>query len=270
MSKRKNRPIKEFLRTLKKHLNPDYWQTKKDIVLVYNPGKVGSTSVTYSLKKSLPWLPATHIHFLTQSRLEACKQSGKWPFNLIMADRTNLVLQQHPDKTIKIITLVRDPIGRDLSGIFQGPTEYFPNKDESKITADDIIDLITQFDHSYIADWFDGEFKEYLNFDIYSQPFDKEKGYTIYQHEGIDILCIKLERLSEVYPEAVSKLLGTKRNILRNKNEGDSKALSTLYSTVKKRFKIEEPRLREIYNSKFMQTFYTNEEIESFISKWKA
>ena len=57
-----------------------------------------------------------------------------------------------------------------------------------------------------IQDFFDQQLKYYFNIDIYRYPFDKEKGYCVYEFDDIRIMIYQLEKLDNLEYE-ISKFL---------------------------------------------------------------
>jgi len=263
------RKLRRLLKNKLRQFSPDYEPTKNDIVIVYNASKVASSSIKHSVKNSLPWLPVVHVHFLGPKYLNQQKKAGTFKQNIGMAQRAEESFKANAKKRKKIITLVRDPIARELSDIFQSIREHFPSKEPHDITARDVIDRLEQNDFTYISNWFDDEFKPYLDFDIFQHDFDKDCGYQIYKSRNFDLLCLKVESLSQTYPQAIAEFLGIKGNQLYNENESAYKELGTVYREVRNGFKLPQKRLQEIYNSKFMHKFYTATEIDRLLQKWK-
>ena len=213
-------------------LKPQNW------ILIYQFGKVGSTTIYKSIKEV--GLNCFHVH------------SFKYLQNYI----SNL-------NRIKIITLVREPVGRNLSEVFQ-------NLSPSRIHEMNLEQLISSqlFEGRRLFDWFDIELKEYIGIDIYAHPFDREKGYTIIKQGNVEVLAIKLEKLNTL-GNVIGEFIGAKQFKLKNANEGDVKSYKYLYNNVKDAIRI--PRdIFDIYynNNAKMDHFYTEAEKEEFLKKW--
>ena len=117
----------------------------KSAIVVYQMGKVGSTTVYYSLKKQLPLTPVFHVHCLSENTLKEQEKSyykiGKTPRDvkhLRQGKFLNEQLNKFANINWKIVTLVREPIIREISIFFQQRDRNFPNG----INTIDIISII--------------------------------------------------------------------------------------------------------------------------------
>ena len=87
-------------------------------------------------------------------------------------------------RTLKIVTLVRDPIGRNVSMYFHDLhywlayyfSEVRPDRDGARRNRP-LIDCFREtFDHRYPLDWFDKELKRLSGIDVYEHAFDRTTG----------------------------------------------------------------------------------------------
>jgi hypothetical protein len=230
-------------------------------------GKVGSSSVYQSLKEALPHSDIHHVHFLSDKWLKE-KLPVMDPYYHVNITTGNYVrehLRLNPKKNILVITLVREPVMREVSNLFENWKPKYENI--STISIEQLSRELREGSFEYALNWFDGEFKEYLGFDIYQTPFSKEKGYQIYEHNNIKLLCIKLEELNEVCSGAFEQFMNVKIRLSRE-NQSELKKVSEQYLKMKNVFKMDRAKLSSIYNSKFVKHFYSEEEISKFMLKW--
>ncbi len=267
------RVIKLFRRVVSKtrlFLSTNYWRTRNICVLIYTGGKVGSSTVYYNLKNCMPNTSVLHVHFLSETWLKSFRESGKWLSNIGKAQIVSKTLSQNPNKKVKIITLVRDPIARDVSDIFQNWKTIFEINKIDELKEIDVQNYLSESKFNQTETWFDTEFKEYTGINILDMPFDKQKGYSIYNFKECDILCLKLEMLNKVFDEATDLFLGVK-NIKNNiRNVSLEKEGADLYKKIKDEFNLSENRLNEIYSTQFLTHFYSEKEIVDFVNKWKT
>ena len=92
----------------------------------------------------------------------------------------------------KIISLVREPIGRNMSEFFHRFKMYTGTPFENhNYSLDDIRGLyLERLDHDFPLEWFDNNFKKHFGVDVYEKLFPK-KGYEYYGNSDIDILLMK-------------------------------------------------------------------------------
>jgi hypothetical protein len=241
--------------------------TDNRILLVYSMGKVGSSAVYKAIQSALPHSMLYHVHFLSKNYLEnlLLQTHSVFHHNITKGKEILQKIEDNPQKTITIVTFVRDPIIRDISDLFQNWNHQFP--DIENVDTSELTSVIDKHDHHYVLNWFDVEFKGYLGFDIYKYPFNKTDGYQVYEYEGIKILCLKQELLNVVGSIALKEFLGLDVKLLPA-NQSLHKKGGSLYNYLRKNYVAPAEKLERVYSSKYVQHFYTEEEISEFISFW--
>lgn len=263
------------LSTLQKRLTKS-----KKIIIVHQMGKVGSSTVCESLKRNKIGFPVVHTHFLEPKKLQLRLNSISSNENKI--DRhlitSLLVLDAIRDssKKIKIVTLVREPIARNISAFFESINRYIYNFNhrykKGNIDTEDLVkSFLKKFPHQFPLNWFDKEMKAVFGIDVYKRNFDFDKGYQIYGHENsqnLELLLIKLEKLNDCHEFAFSDFFGLDNFILEHKRLGSDQKYADLYNQFKNSIKLSEGYAENLYNSKYVRHFYSREEIDSFKDKW--
>jgi hypothetical protein len=189
----------------------------------------------------------------------------------------------------KVVTLTRETVGRNVSNFFElvevEPLEeasadrrYRVRSDPDFYDMDMIVDtrdlsellqvFIDKPAHDEPLTFFDQEIKGVLGLDVYATPFPTAQGYTIYETEWADVLLIRVEDLNTCARAAFQEFLGIDNFDLINENIGSEKPYASLYRQFKKDRLLPEPYLDRMYSSKYMQHFYTDQEIAGFRSKW--
>ena len=251
----------------------------KTAIVVYQMGKVGSTTVYFSLKNTLLFNPVFHVHFLDRSALKEQEKFynstvGKTP-NQIRHLRHGNFLRQKLDESVdinwKIITLVRDPIIREISIFFQKKDKKFPQG----IDTADIINLLEKqflsFDEStdFACNWFDREIKSNFNIDVYDFDFDRQKGYQIIREKDREILIMRLEDLNNCFQVALGEFLAITQPINKvSENTATTKPYKKQYLEVIDKLKIPRTVCELIYSSKYARHFYSKEMLDTFIERW--
>jgi hypothetical protein len=266
----------------------------KPILLVYQMGKVGSTSVERSLKAAGLEYAVFHIHVLTDRgiRWEEKWYYGNSPKLLRRSlwPKTKHLFASHYLKgrlkaggrehnKPQVVTLVRDPIARNISSLFQNLDRYGPNlqgnsSDETqpnKTPNSSITSHLTGYSDSfypYPYDWFELECKEALGVDVLGCEFAKEKGYQIYRGDRADTLLLKLESLDESGPAAFKEFLGIENLPLVRSNEAMSKTYSSKYREFLQTVRLPVEYIENQYRNNPVDHFYTNAEIDAFRQRW--
>lgn len=266
-------------------------QRDKELLLIHQMGKVGSTSIASSLKAAgLRQETAVYqTHFLSEEgidfRRELAEEGyGGWANfprkakkGHMRGELLNNRLRQMREKgqRCRVITLVRDPVATNVSGFFH-KNEWWPAELRQKCregSADCLQALYQNFIESYPHDvpltWFDMEIKPIFDIDVFATDFPREQGYHIYQSKFADLLLIKLEQLNDCGEEAIGRFLNLKDFHLADANKGEDKWYSALYRDFKQSLAPPDAYLEDLYDSRFTQHFYTPEEVAAFRQKWQ-
>lgn len=219
-----------------------------EIILIYQPGKVASTSVYRSIQQYNRH--ALHCHTFSE-------------IGEMNSDLCELLNR----KSGKIISMVREPISRQIAEMWQN----IHNVSRYSVEAD--FDEIEKY---YFKDgfenseynWFDSEIKRYFHIDVFSYPFDKEKGYTIIKQGNIELLLMKMEKINEL-EKVIGEFLSIDDFKLTNSNIGSQKSYRYALQSFKDNFSLSHDTLEKICKeNEFMKHFYTEEECRAIYEKW--
>ncbi|KPA09281.1 family 2 glycosyl transferase [Candidatus Magnetomorum sp. HK-1] len=251
-------------------------------IIIYQMGKVGSSTIKRSLNHAYVPNKIEYVHFLSWSSIKSIeknylKQNKQIPSHILQGKR----LRQKIDQSLghvrfKVISLVRDPVARDISDVFQNIERDIPhvlNLNKQQATEEvlkHILNILNQFDEKidYACNWFDKEIKDVFEFDIFSNEFDKNQGYQIYSTKYSDILILRLENLSACHKKAFKEFLGIPNFTLLHDNTGKNKWYSEIYDQILKEIDISDYVLDKIYHSRYASHFYTKKECIDFKKKW--
>jgi hypothetical protein len=280
----KNIFIEEKKEGIKKNHNVrqmiyDIREIKDGDVLVCHPGKVGSTSIYFGLKKN-------GLRIFTNGTFY-----GKFVSGYVLPgdkDKYGDELNRLKQLRLKIIVGVREPISRDISAFFQTYTEdnkvargdwLFETGDFQEmfkifmkhILRDDICKTIDMYVGTWRNEfmWLKTDFYKLFDIDVYEYPFNREKGYQIIQKGNKDIFIYKMEYLDllsdEIYRFATDKNEGT----LLCENNGSVKWYNLAYKKFKQDVVLDKEYVDYYYkDNPMMDHFYTEEEKKCFLDKW--
>ncbi len=262
----------------------------KDPLIIYQMGKVGSSSVVASLQTLGV---ATHI-FHVHSLVEAHRKHTESRINLsprqYFKRSKNALISQYLEKEInrskrqkigsfnkkwKIITLVRDPIAQNMSSFFQiidlYITDFFKRYENKTLEVKELTELFLELysPECVFNNWFDVEMKPVFGIDVYANEFPKSRGYEIYRGKWADLLLLRLENLNQCAGEAINEYLGIENFRLINKNIAHDKKYYSAYKEFKNTVELPESHIDSIYKLKQVQHFYTSEEIQGFRARLK-
>jgi hypothetical protein len=261
------------------------------VIFVYQMGKVGSVSTYLTLKKKLPDQAIYHIHNLNSEHFSKIWETMQLdqPYHAFTFGHSCITkyLSEHIEeikgqKSIKVITGVREPIARNISWFFQIIDcacvfpEFFIKYEKGLITMDDIIKKFwsQNFVYGKQYDWFEEELEAVFGIDIASIDFPKEKGYAIanFPDRNIELLVLKLEKLDSCLKEALETFLEVENLNCERLDPADflDENDYLIYENLRKSLTFSDEYLEEIYDQPLVRHFYTDEEINKFKLKWSS
>ena len=299
--------MKKILRKILLHCPGSYWAfrychmqklsrkiaSSRKKLLVYQMGKVGSTSMLRTLEQALIGeVDVFHVHTLDPKHIAEVGETYQemWPKsspeNIWNAEYLrNRISRYIASKQWSIVALTREPIARNISHFFQSfyiesvsggglqiKSPFFgfelfvqDNNPEQLIQL-----FFERYDHQRPLEYFDIEFKKYLNIDIYQSSFEQEQGWAIVEQEGIKLLLLKLEVLDSAIRPALLEFLGIDSFEIVKENVGEDKVYQQLYKNFIDFFSAPSSYLKNMYDSKYAKHFYTEQELEEFWRKWSG
>jgi hypothetical protein len=272
-------------------------------ILIYQMGKVGSSSIRNSLFRCRD--PKTRLVLMSHefypirnrdaSRIEiepACrehvlreiehdrrvfegfspKKRRGWRFReKFYTERIYqaYVKSGHP---LRVITLVREPVGNNISMFFEVFDHYAgTTADQSSLSIDAMIDLfLKQYMHWRPLTWFDAELKTTLGVDVYRHPFDPRRGYARIAQPPVDLLVMKCELDDALKADAIRQFLGLDEFAIVRSNVTSNRAHAPQYEEFKRRVRMPDDLLDEMYESKYARHFYSPEERAAFRRRWSG
>ncbi|MDL4838959.1 putative capsular polysaccharide synthesis family protein [Aquibacillus rhizosphaerae] len=243
-----------------------------DIILIYQMGKVGSSSIEKSLK--LIKKDARHIHSFGNTdnyNLENRSQIGNLKIKVLR--KLYKLAFKYRKKNLKIITLMRDPISRNISTLFQElSTMIYIHEKENNRLEQNIYNMLDEFLENYVdtnvpLKWFEKEFKYFVGIDIYKYPFNKQEGHLYIKKENIEVLLLTAEKLNN-NENVIRKFINDRNFSLFNTNVSSKKWYSDIYKNYKTNHKLSENDLNKFYDSEVITYFYSDDDISKFKEKW--
>jgi FkbM family methyltransferase len=229
-------------------------------------GKVGSTSVARAL--GTIDTPVFHVHHLTQDILDKVASDLKQndlPDGHIGESYRVLKEIVEPGLPASLVSLVRDPIARNISAFFQ-------NKKLMGGSISDIDQLIAKFidtyPHNVPLDYFDLQIKSIFGVDVFDKPFDHAKHRQIVEHDKYSMLVLRVEDSDEQKQAALREFFGDDSLVVSRANIAANKPYSKTYSKFIDRIELPQSYINKMLESKFARHFYTDDELAGFADKW--
>lgn len=217
-------------------------------------GKVASSSIYFSIKQQYEG-ECLHAHTFT-------KYHKNFEIRYLYKSFNN------DDIPIKIISLIREPISRNISAFFQNFERDTGFKYENNPYSVEELQLVflNNYNHRIPLEWFDKNIKTNFEIDVFSKPFP-EYGYALFNNDNVHLLLLKHDLKDELKEKLIAKFIGLEEFKLINSNVSDEKDYSAAYTNFKK-LKLPNYYLETMLNSKYVNHFYFND-IEKIKSKWK-
>jgi glycosyltransferase involved in cell wall biosynthesis len=248
-------------------------------IVVYQMAKVGSKSVEESLKAHDLGVPVCHSHLLNDlDRVERDIKTSR------VNPRQTLAEVNHGKQLRKcllgtnfircqVVSLVRDPVARNISAFFESIAEFIPDfrpgpPSGGQQVEELIATFLDRYDHDTPLRWFDHQMKPVFGIDVFARAFPKERGYGVYDGPNASLLVIKLEKMNACVGGAMRDFLGLEKFVLGSANVADHKGYGAVYRTFLDAIELPSSYMDRMYESQFARHFYSEEEIGAFRRRW--
>jgi len=261
---------------------------QQDPIIVYQMGKVGSKSIEQSLlyyyQSRGTEIDIFHAHFLNhldQMEKAALERgaSDQGMLKIREAQEIRRRIQEDPRQQWRLISLVRDPVARNIASFFQSLSlnELLPDWKEryrrGQLEIQELQDTFLELgdEHSqYAANWFDSQLKPVFGIDVFADAFPYQTGFKIYESAGhTRLLVIRMENIKDRIGQAMQEFLGLTNFTILNSNLGTEKDYAAVYQTFKS-LPLPARYLDKIYNTNFARYFYSEKELNNFKDYWLA
>ena len=241
-------------------------------VLVLQMGKVGSVSLAEAVRRTGKFR-VFQFHLLNKDEIKesiATSENGRRypPKHLYVS---NFVLNHELPRSDrpKIITVVRDPVARNLSAYFQNIDTYFPYNIQDVSDGSVLIENFFATDlHTQPAEFFDKEIKVNFSLDVYNYEFLPDQGHEIIRTPKVEILIMQFEKDEESKKEAICNFLDLSEITIPKLNLSGDKFYAEQYKKVLDAISLPKEYLDRMYGSKFMTHFYGPHQIQAFRERW--
>lgn len=249
-------------------------------ILVYPMANVGSGTVVNTLDAIGLDRPILHLHFmmpakLEQARLEHVAGPNGIPMDWCLANELGPRLRAlEPGLQIPVVTLVRDPIARLVSGAFR-----MPCLEKGALTRDERPDAnaalahleqVAQRDDTWRGpdQWFDNELKEMFGIDVFALPFVKDRGYGIYRSSRARVLLLCMEDLDDILGPALAEFLELPEppKVIRANEPGSGDG--DAHAQLEDRFRLPRDHVEKIYAERLPRHFYDAATLRRFAERW--
>lgn len=260
-------PLLYFMTLMPEFIFRRWVRRYEGVVLIYQMGKVASSSIYASLRKD-PRLLVLHFHRMPgENRVAINRRMGmKFRLRSSLHDLQGTIgyrlMCRCPQNTF-LITLVRDPFSRNISGYFQNL--WLHRIDGGAAADQDAIDKVlnllgSDYDHEVPLRWFDDEFKPATGIDVFSIPFAASAKAGIYRNTIYPLLILRTDLEDDLKIAFLRDFLSRPGLRLQRSNSGEEKSYSELYRAVRSKYRYPPEYVGRALKSKLMLHFFSAEE----------
>lgn len=244
---------------------------QRETIIVHTVGKVASSSIYAAAKAFVKNAQVFHTHSLNEKRLESVASKmathGK-TLNGHVKDSCEVIPLLKKKAPLKVISLVRDPIARDISAFFENAEMFGVDKNRLP-PIEEMCDRFLKRNLRFSLDeWFENEFCNIFNINLFSHLFPRRIGWYCFESDNIDFLIMKAELHDRTKESVLRAFLNRPDLALSRKNEMSLKFNSEYYGKFKDHIKGKLVNRLACYDSQYVKYFYTNGELEAFRSCW--
>ena len=231
--------------------------------LVYTMGKVASIAVSESLTCS--GIPNHHVHLMTDDSLyEAMAESTrKRAFPADHVGRSISIYRRFKNsKRVKIVTLIRDPLARNISTVFQ-------NLPKKSYGFQALSSLVKQLPTDPITQWNEEQFKLATGISLFDVGFSPEDKFSVYCSGRFEILTIRTDLSNTKKSKLLSDFFHQEVNV-GVANEANTKWYNELYMEFLKEMPLNTEWIDHCLNSVGISVFFTDNEIANLRKQYST
>ena len=254
-------------------------------ILVYQMGKVASQTVVETLDQAGIASPVFHLHVLDDQAIadDERRRRAHWTRDgtvnhLWTSQHVKRRLASEPQGMWRIVTLVRDPIARNVSMFFQVTHRWIAADEQRRSYRTDPSSFLDELRRRFLEDfdghdfpdlWFDAELGRFFGIDVYESPFPTSRGYALYENERARVLVIRVEDLRACAGDAFKTFFGIDiGETLQEANIADNKHYADVYRQFVESVELPLPYIARMYDSRYARHFYTEDELDAFRRRW--
>jgi hypothetical protein len=167
-----------------------------------------------------------------------------------------------------IVTLVRDPIARNISSYFEHLDFIWERQNAHESVSVDLLieGFRTRFPHHEPLTWFDDEMLRVTGLDVFEQKFP-ECGHLIVRNENVELLVMKSE-LPNTMKAAILSNVACRPVSLSVANSTSTKPKGAVFQEFMNKLRLDARYVDEMLESRYTRHFYTEPERAAFRNKY--
>lgn len=234
-----------------------------NIIFVYCPPKVGSTTLVTSLRLSAAQkFTVIHIHdktlFSAISEHETISQ---------IEVNDYILYNKFIGKNVYVIDIFRSPVERKISEFFEYISPLHFNNSEKKINSYNLDKVINRFNNLYPYLGLSDHYRDTYTLPGLPEKFDFENKYLMQDMNGVKYIKLRLKD-SEVWGNMLTTILETPITII-NDYETEKKPFADLFRNFKNSYRIPSNFLENLKVDTHLLYYYTDDERLDYIGFWQ-
>ena len=173
-----------------------------------------------------------------------------------------------------MITLVRDPVARNISTFFQVMDGLFPELEAQYRAGTHSIEMLHRrflaagFNQVSPDQWFEEQLRPVTGIDVFMEPFPWEQGYAIIRRGRVTLMAIRMENLRNCVARAFWETFRIPCFRVPFYNTAEERWYRDLYREFIGTLVLPERFLALMYESRMTRHFYSPAEIATFRERW--
>jgi len=279
-NRHKPRPFKNWRRGLRHAVRlRSAIARNRRIVLDHQMGKVGSLSVARAIS-AIPGVTVFHSHWIPPRSLAAGPQGADAVTRALFRDQDPYGFGPRlwrealaPGRPVDVVTLVRDPIARNISWYFDLLDKFWRIRNaHEKIPLERLhAEFFDRFDHDVPIRWFDDQIRAVYGVDAYAHAFDPEIGWTIIEAPPLRLLILRTELPDASKAAAIEAFFDRPPGsvTIPERNVSAAKPHAGAYELFRRSVTLPDEYLDRMYGSRMAQRFFSAEELDRLRARWR-
>ena len=250
-------------------------------IIIYQIGKVGSSSVIKAMRDCIPKEPILGMHNLANLKEGIVHALAHLPdpseamevLHQGMAI-TEWMATLSDDIKLSVITMVKDPISRNISHFFHAIGSFWPDfKHRFEVGDIDMEEVRDTFLGLFLSfkfeEWFRQNFEPIFPIDVSTISFDHDKGFAIAEppNARYRVMVMRSDDISRVLTPACKEFIGADVTLAARANTAEEKFYSTVYREFKK-LPLPSWYVANMLDDAVIRNYYSKSEIEGMYSKY--
>lgn len=245
---------------------------EEECQLVLSPSRTGSQALVNALAES-GTRQVGHLHYLGSKALSerVGELNGRPPSPMLRQAIETQALIGAAGARFKIATCIRDPVARQISHLFKFPeiamvmsgVDVYRDPERARAW------MIQYFHRRRPLTWFQDHIVEPFGVDLFNVPFDPAQGSLRLVRHDLRLVVVRLEDHPLKRQAALGWLLNRDALAIPVVDRGEDASYRNTYRKFMSSFHPPQDLLDDIYGSRMMRHFYSEEERRRMRDHWE-